>query len=70
MAHRPDYESADYKEGYEDGKREASKQWVGLSDEEYIDMLVKANKPMKSAPDMAIEFGRAIEQALKEKNTC
>ena len=44
------------------------KEWQSLSDEEYIDMLVKANKPMKSAPDMAIEFGRAIEQALKEKN--
>ena len=44
------------------------KEWVGLSDEEYIDMLVKANKPMKSAPDMAIEFGRAIEAKLREKN--
>ena len=45
-----------------------SRQWVGLSDEEYIDMLVKANKPMKSAPDMAIEFGRAIDTALREIN--
>ena len=44
------------------------KEWQSLSDEEYIDMLVKANKPMKSAPDMAIEFGRAIDKALREKN--
>ena len=44
------------------------KEWVGLSDDEYIDMLVKANTPMKSAPDMAIEFGRAIDKALREKN--
>jgi hypothetical protein len=44
------------------------KEWQSLSDAEYIDMLVKANKPMKSAPDMAIEFGRAIDKALREKN--
>ena len=36
MSHRPDYESADYKEGYEDGKREASKEWQSLSGEEFV----------------------------------
>ena len=44
------------------------KEWQGLSDDEYVDMIIKANTPMKSAPDMAIEFGRAIEAKLKEKN--
>ena len=44
------------------------KQWQGLSDDEYIDMIIKANTPMKSTPDMAVEFGRLLEAKLKEKN--
>jgi hypothetical protein len=48
---------------------EQPKEWQGLSDDEYIAMLIKANIPMKSSPNMAIEFGRAIEAKLKEKNT-
>ena len=44
------------------------KEWQGLSDDEYIDMIIKANTPMKSTPDMAVEFGRLLEAKLKEKN--
>jgi hypothetical protein len=46
----------------------ASKEWQGLSDDEYIDMIIKANTPMKSTPDMAVEFGRLLEAKLREKN--
>ena len=46
----------------------ANKEWQGLSDAEYIDMIIKANTPMKSTPDMAVEFGRLLEAKLKEKN--
>jgi hypothetical protein len=58
MAHRPDYESADYKEGYEDGKREATKQWRSLSDAEIEELY----------GDCSIEYFRDIEKALREKN--
>ena len=61
MAHRPDYESADYKEGYEDGKREASKEWVGLSEKE-VDEIVAY--PWGRTEDWV----RAIDVKLREKN--
>ena len=61
MAHRPDYESADYKEGYEDGKREASKEWQSLSDWDYVEIYGHA-----SLVDWRVV--RAIEANLKEKN--
>ena len=60
MAHRPDYESADYKEGYEDGKREANKEWVGLSDAE----ITHIGMSCQSLHQVA----RAIEAKLREKN--
>lgn len=61
MAHRPDYESADYKEGYEDGKREASKEWQCLSDVEVQEVFNLGHKNFK-------EFARAIEAKLRAKN--
>ena len=61
MAHRPDYESADYKEGYEDGKREASKEWQSLSDEEIKYIAYKYAYASN-------EFARAIEDKLRENN--
>ena len=50
------------------------KRWVGLTDEESVSLLVKANKPMKgkpftTAPEMAAEFGRLVSELLKERNT-
>lgn len=42
----------------------ASKLWVGLMDEEIIDMY---NEPRSDAE--MVEFARAIEAKLKEKNT-
>ena len=65
MAHRPDYESADYKEGYEDGKREASKQWVGLSDAE-LEQIVGEEIDVMYSGDY--KTYRAVEAKLKEKN--
>ena len=52
------------------GKRE----WVGLTDEESVSLLVKANKPKRgqqftTAPEMAAEFGRLVSELLKERNT-
>ncbi len=63
MAHRPDYESADYKEGYEDGKREASKEWVGLSDEEITGVWNSLTDTQ-----FYFEFASAIDAKLREKN--
>jgi hypothetical protein len=40
-----------------------------LTDEEYIDLLIQASKPMKTAPDMAVAFGHLVEAKLKERNT-
>ena len=71
MAHRPDYESADYKEGYEDGKREASKQWVVLSDEEMSEIFASIGWVEKdnNLKDLGFyDHARAIEAKLKDKN--
>jgi len=43
--------------------------WVGLTDDEYINLLIQAAKPMKTAPDMAVAFGRLVEAKLKERNS-
>ena len=51
------------------------KEWVGLTDEESVSLLVKANKPkvkgqkFTTAPEMAAEFGRLVSELLKERNT-
>ena len=50
------------------------KRWVGLTDEESVSLLVKANKPKRgqrftTAPEMAAEFGRLVSELLKERNT-
>ena len=66
MAHRPDYESADYKEGYEDGKREASKQWVGLSDEEIDNIYCEVSDNCVNY--FPSELYAAWFKALREKN--
>ena len=55
-----------YSKGYEDGKQEASKQWVGLSDEELDKIYYKAFDTWSSEVD--VEFARAIEAKLKDKN--
>jgi hypothetical protein len=50
-------------------ERLKKREWVGLTDEEYIDLIIQASKPMKTAPDMAVAFGHLVEAKLKEKNT-
>jgi hypothetical protein len=50
------------------------KEWVDLTEEESISLLVQAGKPkgdqpFTTAPEMAIEFGRLASERLKEKNT-
>ena len=51
-----------------------NREWVGLTDEESVSLLVKANKPKRgqqftTAPEMAAEFGRLVSELLKERNT-
>jgi hypothetical protein len=60
MAYRPDYESADYQEGYADGKAESVKEWQGLTSEE-IQSLDLDND--------VISVIFQTEMLLKEKNT-
>ena len=43
-------------------------QWQGLADDEIIDMYFQANISPQPAKDV-IDFIRAIEQSLKDKNT-
>ena len=52
----------DYERGYEQGKTDAKKLWVGLTDEELIELsdFVYAGDP---------QYVRLIETKLKEKNT-
>ena len=56
-----------YSKGYEDGKREASKQWVGLSDDEIWDIANFLGKNKEW--DYPVMFAKTIEKALREKNT-
>ena len=42
--------------------------WQGLTDDEIIDMYFQANISPQPAKDV-IDFIRAIEQSLKDKNT-
>jgi hypothetical protein len=44
------------------------KEWQGLTDDEIIDMYFQANISPQPAEDV-INFIRAIEQALRERNT-
>ena len=46
------------------GQRDAQRTWVGLTDEEIMDMY---NEPRSDAEMIA--FGREVEAKLKEKNT-
>jgi hypothetical protein len=57
-----DREMTDYERGYEQGKTDAKKLWVGLTDEELIELsdFVYAGDP---------QYVRLIETKLKEKNT-
>ena len=55
-------------------QKPAKREWVGLTDEESVSLLVKANKPKRgqqftTAPEMAAEFGRLVSELLKERNT-
>jgi hypothetical protein len=69
MAYRPNYDSADYTAGYEDGKEEAKKEWQGLTEDEiakcFDEVMIVDEISSEFTP---INFARAIEQALKEKN--
>ena len=52
----------------------SKREWVGLTDEESVSLLVKANKPTKgqqftTAPEMAANFGRLVSELLKERNS-
>ena len=48
--------------GYDAGKAFAKKEWVGLTDEEYIEMWGGTEKPF------ILNFFHKIEAKLKEKN--
>lgn len=50
------------------GARDAKREWVGLTDEELVEVAVKSQDGI-SPHDDTLRFARAIEQALKEKNT-
>ena len=54
------------------GVEVVKREWVGLTDDESIELLQKAAKHKSpnycTAPEMAVEFGRLVSEALKEKN--
>ena len=54
------------------GKKEVKKSWIGLTNEESIELLQKAahhkDPEYCTAPEMAVEFGRLASKMLKEKN--
>jgi hypothetical protein len=49
--------------GYDEGKRFAKKEWVGLTDEEMFDMYAKHYHEGRK-----YSLGRLVEAKLKEKN--
>jgi hypothetical protein len=51
-----------YQSGYHDGKKAAQRPWVGLTDDELADIWYKESLDW-------MEFARAHEAALKEKNS-
>jgi hypothetical protein len=54
-----------YQSGYYDGKKAAQRTWVGLTAEEILDLFDATNV----YGSKWIEFSRAVEAKLKEKNT-
>ena len=56
---------SDYHEGWEEGFKAAKREWVGLTDDEVIDLLPTGDWEIESTLDLA----KAIEAKLKEKNT-
>jgi hypothetical protein len=54
----------DYERGYEQGKADAMKLWVGLTEEELLKIWV--GTPAES--EYWFAFAQAIEAKLKEKN--
>jgi len=57
----------DYERGYHQGKTDAQKPWVGLTDEE-IDNLYEQHHNQYGQSEF-LNYERAIEAKLKEKNT-
>ena len=63
--------SADYALGFAEGFNEGCRPrpWVGLTDEEIIDIRRKTTIKTHEAWADTKEFSRAVEAKLKEKNT-
>jgi len=60
-AQEPDALTIAYQAGFYDGKKAAQRPWVGLTDDELADLWYKESLDW-------MEFARAHEAALKEKN--
>lgn len=65
MTDNSDELTAVYMVGLHDGRKSSQRTWVGLTDEE-IEALAKWAD--KNAAPWHLEFARAIEAKLKEKN--
>jgi hypothetical protein len=61
-AQEPDALTIAYQAGFYDGKKAAQRPWVGLTDDELADLWYKESLDW-------MEFARAHEAALKEKNS-
>jgi len=55
----------DFERGYEQGKADAKKAWVGLTEIEIVDIEAEE---LTSASSETFSFARAIENKLREKN--
>jgi hypothetical protein len=63
-AQEPEMLTIAYQSGYYDGKKAAQRPWVGLTDQESIDVIKKDNNYK-----YPIQLLQAVMDALKEKNT-
>jgi hypothetical protein len=63
-AQEPEMLTIAYQSGYHDGKKAAQRPWVGLTDQESIDVIKKDNNYK-----YPIQLLQAVMDALKEKNT-
>lgn len=54
---------------YESGRNAGKREWQGLTEEDAIDLLPVMESEYEVDVEMILEFAKAIEAKLKEKNT-
>ena len=62
-------EPGDLPPGDNDWRTVRSREWVGLTDKELLQLFAEMDINAHAYEDDSLDFARAVEAALKEKNT-